>query len=550
MVQMSLDVALVGGAAWLVADIADAGSAWSWNPVVFLAAMGVIKALARYWEQYLGHYVAFGLLASLRVRFFEAIRPLVPAALADSRSGDLVERVTVDVDQVEVFYAHTLAPLVTAVLVPAATVGAVAVLVHPLPAAWLLAAMVVGGVIVPAGGLRLGSDREGAAGAAIASVADHLTDGIQGLADVVGLGARDRRMSELTQLSRQAAVARSRAARADGLRTFAFELTAGAGFVAVLWSSLGLMAAGDVGPAPVAAGIAIALVGFVPLRDLQQVKPAVDRAMEAADRIYEIVDRRPVVDEPAASRAGESRPALEFRSVTFTYPDGATALSEVDIEIRPGRKMAVVGPSGSGKSTLAALAVRSWDPDRGSVLIGGVRASDRSLSDVRRSVAVASQRPHLLSGTVAENLRIGRADASGAAVEAAARAAALHHDVSRLTDGYDTQVGEWGGRLSGGQRQRVALARALLADTPILVLDEATSELDVDTEAEVMARLRDVARSKALLVIAHRLITVTDADEIVVLDRGRVVERGDHQSLVEAGNLYSRLWARQLDTLP
>ena len=550
LVQTSLDVALVAAAAWLLAGTAFSRSGWSWETLAVLAGMGVVKALARYLEQYLGHHVAFGLLASLRVRFFDALRPLTPAGLADFRSGDLVDRMTSDVDRVEVFYAHTLAPVVSGVVVPLLAVGTVGILLHPSAALWLLATMVVAGAIVPAGGARLARRRAQQASSAGDSVADHLTDGIQGIADVVGFGDGSRRLSQLSALAGRAAEADRRAAVADAVRSFAFDLAAGLGFVLVLWEGLDLLAAGVVEPGPLAAGVALALVSFLPLRDLQEVKPAFDRAMEAARRVFEVIDLRPVIENPSRPVEMGPRPGLEMRSVSFSYPNATVALSDVDLEASPGRKMAVVGTSGSGKSTLAALAVRFWDADEGQVLVGGTPVTDVTLADLRGSVAVVSQRSHLVSGSMADNLRIGRADATGVDLERAARAVALHDLVSGLPHGYDTPVGEWGGRLSGGQRQRVALARALLADTPILIMDEATSELDVDTEAEVMAGVAEVTSGRTLVVIAHRLATVVDAEEILVMDGGRVVERGDHAALIEAGGLYFRLWARQLDTLP
>lgn len=550
LVQTSLDVALVGAAAWLLADTAFSGAGWSWEILAVLAGMGVVKAVARYVEQYLGHHVAFGLLASLRVRFFDALRPVMPAGLAEFRSGDLVDRMTSDVDRVEVFYAHTLAPVVSGVVIPLLAVGAVGTLLGPTAALWLLATVIVAGAIVPAGGARLAGPRLQQASSAGNTVADHLTDGIQGIADVVGFGDGSRRLSQLSELAGRVADADRGAASADAVRSFAFDLVAGLGFVVVLREGLELLAGGVVEPGPLAAGVALALVAFVPLRDLQEVKPAFDRAMESARRVFEVIDLRPVVEDPSRPVEIETRPGLEMRSVSFAYPNGTVALSEVDLTVSPGRKVAVVGTSGSGKSTLAALAVRFWDADEGQVLVGGIPVTDLTLADVRRSVAVVSQRSHLVSGSVADNLRIGRPDATDVDLERVARAAALHELVSGLPHGYDTPVGEWGGRLSGGQRQRVALARALLADTPILIMDEATSDLDVDTEAEVMAGVAEMTSGRALVVIAHRLATVVDADEILVMDGGRVVERGDHATLIEAGGLYSRLWARQLDTLP
>jgi ABC-type multidrug transport system fused ATPase/permease subunit len=209
-----------------------------------------------------------------------------------------------------------------------------------------------------------------------------------------------------------------------------------------------------------------------------------------------------------------------------------------------------VGPSGAGKSTLAALAVRFWDATAGEVRVDGEPVDGLPLARVRSRVSVAGQRPQVFSGSVADNIRLGRPEADERQVEMAARLAAAHEFITELPDGYATLVGAGGSGLSGGQRQRIALARAMLSSAPILILDEATADLDVDSEQEVMAGLARIGSERGLLIIAHRLATVVDADEIVVLDEGRVIERGSHASLLESRGLYARLWAHQLDTIP
>lgn len=551
LVQMMLDVGMVAGLAWLAVSTASGEVSNPWPGVAVLAAMGIVKAVGRYLEQYLGHYVAFGLLASMRVAFFRAIRPLVPSALGGIGSGDLLDRATSDVDRVEVFYAHTLAPVVTGYLVPGAVVAAMAILVHPTPAWWLLGMVLVAGVAVPAVGARVGERGSAVAAEAGGILAAHVADGIQGLGDVVRFAHGGARLAAMEELADRVHEAERRAATVDGIRSGVFDLVAGAGLVAVAWSGFGLLEAGIVGAGQLAGAVAAALVAFVPLRDVQQVEPAFDRAMAAAARIFAISDVPPVVTDPPVPQPVGDAPKLTMSNVAFAYPGRpAAALEDVTLEMGRGQKVAVVGPTGSGKSTLARLAVRLWDPDRGRIAVGGTDVRQLRLAELRETVTVVPQRAGLVAGTVADNIRLGWPDADDRAVEAAARVAAAHEFITDLPDGYRTEVGDLGERLSGGQRQRIGLARALLGQAPILILDEATSELDVDSEAEVMAGLAGAASDRALLVIAHRLVTVMDADEIVVVDRGRVVERGNHVRLLQAGGLYSRLWARQLDTLP
>lgn len=549
-VQLSAGLFLVGAGAWGVAALATDQLSDPWMLLVALAGVAALKAFARYVEQYQGHAVAFGLLAKMRTDFFRRVAPLAPAALSDTRSGDLVDRVMSDVDRVEVFFAHTVAPVVAGVIVPVLAVVGVGIWAGPWLALVLAVAMFIVGLVVPSSSLPAARRSAEAAAGAGGELAAHVTDGIQGLAEAVVFDYGDRRLQEMEELSDRMAAAEGATARIDGTRAGLNQLVVAGALVAV--AALGTTSVRDgTLELPVLAGtLAVTLVAFGPLRDLQQVKPAYDRAIAAADRIFSIADRSPLVtDPPRAAPVPEPAPTLRFEGVSFAYPGREAGVRDLDLVVEPGTKVAVVGPSGAGKSTIARLAARLWDPDRGRITLGGRDISDLELARLRRTVAVVTQESHLLSGTVEENLRLGRPDAHPDELRRAARVAAVADDISSLPNGYDTQVGELGTRLSGGQSQRIAIARGLLTEAPVVILDEATSELDVDTEAELLRALRPAMADRALLIIAHRLATVVDADEILVLDRGAIVERGTHDRLLARGGLYARLWARQRDEL-
>src|SRR5690606_22624010 len=269
-------------------------------------------------------------------------------------------------------------------------------------------------------------------------------------------------------------------------------------------------------------------------------------AIGASRRIFELLDLRPELAEPAAPvRLERVRGRVTFEDVTFAYAEGRPVLHGVSLDVAPGATVALVGPSGAGKSTLVSLVSRFDDPQAGRVLLDGVDLRELALRDLRGLVGVVPQETQLFSGSVLDNVRYGRPDASEAEVVAAARAANADGFVRQLPEGYATQVGERGVKLSGGQRQRIAIARALLKDPRILVLDEATSSLDSESEALVQAALEALRRGRTTFVIAHRLAAVLGADEIVVLDEGRVVQRGTHQQLLAAGGLYADLFRRQ-----
>ena len=250
------------------------------------------------------------------------------------------------------------------------------------------------------------------------------------------------------------------------------------------------------------------------------------------------------IDPPDAVEATGIRGEIRFEQVKFTYPDGAEVLRDIDFQARPGEMIALVGLTGAGKTTLVSLIPRFYTPSSGRVLVDGVDVRQYKLRSLREKIAIVLQDPVLLSGTVAENLRYGRLDATEEEIEDAARAAHAHEFVSRLPKKYETAIAEAGGGLSGGERQRLSVARAILKNAPILILDEPTSSLDAISEEIVFAALRRLRSGRTTLVIAHRLSTVRDADRILVLDEGRIVATGRHEELLQTSLLYRRMCAR------
>ena len=296
------------------------------------------------------------------------------------------------------------------------------------------------------------------------------------------------------------------------------------------------------------AGFVTALmIASQPVRALGNLNAIVQEAAAALKRYYAVIDDRPrIVDAPGAKalevRAGEIR----FDRVDFLYADGPPALSDIDLVFPAGRTTAIVGRSGSGKSTLLSLLPRLYDPTSGRVLIDGQDVREVTLASLRGSIAVVSQETVLFEGSIAANIGFGREGVSRREIEQAARAAAAHDFISALEAGYDTEVGPGGMRLSGGERQRISLARAFLKDAPILLLDEATSALDAESERRVQDAIRTLMRGRTTIVIAHRLSTIRDADQIVVLDQGRVAEAGTHAALGQQGGIYARLQRLQV----
>lgn len=344
-------------------------------------------------------------------------------------------------------------------------------------------------------------------------------------------------------------VARTRAGAVPASDLFAGVVIAGTIFYA------GYQAMnGEIGINHFASFLAAMLLALQPVRNLTQLWATASSGLSAADRIFAIIDRTPRIVDPADAKALVIAPkphsgAVSFEGVSFAYAADASApaIGDVTLQAKAGQKIALVGPSGAGKSTLFNLLLRFYDADAGRIEIDGQDIAHVTLTSLRQSIALVTQEPMLFDETVGENIALGRRDASQTEIEAAARAAAAHDFIMQLPHGYATRVGEGGLRLSGGQRQRIAIARAMLRNAPILLLDEATSSLDSESERQVQEALTKLMAGRTTIVIAHRLSTVLDADRIYVLDRGRVVEAGNHSELIMQGGLYARLYQHNLD---
>jgi len=317
---------------------------------------------------------------------------------------------------------------------------------------------------------------------------------------------------------------------------------------AFLYLSAGLpMTAGTMSIGTLIAFTSLQAGLFRPLMSLLGVGVALTSSLALFARIFEYLDLPVEVDEPAHPvpvKTADIRGHLRVDGVTYTYPGSDTAaVVGVSLDVPAGGSLAIVGETGSGKSTLAGLIARLHDPTSGRITIDGIDVRDMRLTDLAAIVGVVSQETYLLHTTVRENLRYARPEATDAEIEAAARAAQIHDLIASLPDGYDTVVGSRGHRFSGGEKQRIAIARTLLRDPRVLVLDEATSALDTETERAVQRAFADLARGRTTITIAHRLSTVRDADEIVVLDHGRVLEAGTHDGLIDTGGRYAALAA-------
>ena len=555
-VFLTIGIALFALGGWAVAGLASGESTWGIALVIACAVvLSLLKGLARYLEQFAGHFVAFHSLAMLRGYFYDQLEPQAPAGTDRLDSGDIMNRVTKDIDRVEVFFAHTLAPVTTAIIVPILTLAWMGTSVSWTLAAVLFPFLLVVGAVIPFLGsgstARAARELREARGA----IAAHVTDSVQGVREVLAFGAQERREAEMSAIEERIDSGLGVQGRWIALRRGLNQAAVAAGVVTVAFVAGSAYLAGALTLPQAGMAIGIAMGSFGPVLAVEEFAADLDQAFASAARVFAITDRAPVVADPADPKPltpGD----IEITDVTFAYPlkdtgiQAPTVLDGVSIHIPAGKRTAIVGASGSGKSTLAALLTRTWDPAAGTVTIGGTNVAEASLTDLRSTVAYAPQRPYLFNDTLRANLVLAAPGASDEDLMRALAAVDLTDWLASEKDGLDTVVGDMGERLSGGQRQRLALARALLRDAPIYILDEATSQVDPATEARVRAGIARVAGDATIVEIAHRISAVRDADLIIVMDAGRVVETGTYAELHARGGALAALEARETNAQP
>ena len=517
---------------------------------IALALLGLfaVQAVLNYVQAYLLSATGERAVAGLRRDVFSRLLEMPPGFFAERRTGELTSRLTTDIGLLQGILSHQIAEFSRQIF---ALAGGVVLLTWLQPRLMLtalaVAPLVVGSAFVFGRRLRRFTTSVQDELASATAVADEAFSQIRTVQSFVQEDAERERFGSRVAATVAAALRR---AQVRGLFFGVLTFASFGGIVVVLWQGGIQVLDGRLTPG--------ALVGFLlytatiaaAIGALANSFGSYQEALGAAQRVFEILEMTPPIADPALP-VPLARPvsgSVAFENVSFRYhhePGSPPTISGVTLRAAPGEVVALVGPSGAGKTTLAALLLRFWDVDEGSVALDGIDVRQIRIPDLRRSVGLVPQEPALFSGTVRENIAYARPDAGNDDVEAAARAAHAHEFIERLPAGYETRVGERGVKLSGGQRQRIAIARAILKDPAVLVLDEATSSLDTESERLIEDAMERLLVGRTTLIIAHRLSTVRRADRLVVLDRGRVVEEGTHSELLALGGLYARLYSRQ-----
>src|SRR6185503_12730508 len=520
---------------------------------ILLLGLFAIQAVLNYGQAYLLSATGERAVAGVRQELFARLLLMPPGFFADRRTGELTSRLTTDIGLLQGVLSHQIAEFSRQVL---ALVGGIVLLTLMQPRLTLTALgvvpLVVGSALFFGRRLRRMTTSVQDRVADATAAAEEAFSQIRTVQSFVQEPAERQRYGERIGESVRAALVRAQIRGAFfGVLTFSTFV----GIVIVLWQGGLLVLEGQLTPGELVQFLLYTITIAAAIGALASFFSSYQEAVGAAQRVFEILEMDPAIADPKspASLPSPVRGSVAFEDLYFRYqadPALPWIIEGIELRCAPGEVVALVGPSGGGKTTLVSLLPRFWDPDRGRVLLDGIDIRTLLLSDLRGAIAIVPQDPALFSGTIRENIAYARPGASLEDVEAAARAAHAHEFIERLPAGYETVVGERGVKLSGGQRQRVAIARAILKDPAVLILDEATSNLDTESERLIEDALAKLLVGRTTLIIAHRLSTVRRADRLIVLDRGRIVEQGTHAELLELGGLYARLYQRQFRDEP
>jgi thiol reductant ABC exporter CydC subunit len=510
--------------------------------IVVVRALALGRAASRYAERLVSHDLALRMLGVARAWFYDRLEPLAPAGLRGARGGDLLARITGDVESLQNLVVGTVQPLVVAALA-AAVAGATAWALLPPAGAVLAAAMVTAAVLVPLVARRAGRASAKATSDARGRLTADVVDLFEGLPELVAYGrAGDylerarRRDAELTGHAR-------RTAFSEGLGAGLMTCAAGTAAALVLAVSVPAVRSGSLDGLWLATLVVVALAGFEVLQPVPFAARQLESDLAAARRLLAVADAPSPVAEPPAPLPAPVGTAIALQHAKLRYEaDAPPALDGVNLSLSPGVRIAVVGASGAGKTTIAQVLLRFRDLDAGTVTLDGRPIGGYASDDVRALLGIVEQEPHLFAATIEENLRLAKPAATQAELWESVRRAALVDWIGSLPLGLQTPVGERGALVSGGERRRLALARALLADFPVLILDEPTANLDALTARRLVRDVMACGQGRTLLLMTHDLAVAKVVDEVVVLERGRVVQRGPHAALLAAHGSYRSLW--------
>lgn len=507
---------------------------------LILCALYALRILFRFMSNYLAHKAAWYLVGDLRTKTYDKLERMHLGYFHDKQTGDLMSRVVNDTRDFELLYAHMIPETITNIVTFAG------VLIVLLTINWKLALItcapipliLVSGVIFAKKVrpfFRISQSKMG-------ELNGKLQDNLSGVHEIQSFGREEYETGRVDEKNFDHVRAMLQALKVSAVFHPTVEFVSSLGTVLVVAFGGYLAYREGLSVEDIVSFLLYLNLFYVPVTGLATLLENMQQSLAGAERVISILEApQEITDKPGAKELTDVQGDIVFEHVSFEYEEGSPVLEDVSFHCEPGKMLALVGPTGVGKTTLTQLISRFYEPNSGRILVDGTDISQVTMDSLRKNIAPVLQDTFLFNGTVAENIGYARPDATQDGIIAAAKAANIHNDIMQMPEGYDTPVGERGMRLSGGQKQRLAIARAILRKAPIIILDEATASVDVETEQQIQKAIAGIAGRRTIVAIAHRLSTIRNADRILVIENGKVTESGTHDELVRLGGSYARM---------
>ena len=503
-----------------------AGGAGSIKTIItVMIIIAVLRGILHYAEQYCNHFIAFKLLAIIRHKVFAALRRLCPAKLEGRDKGNLISIITTDIELLEVFYAHTISPIAIAALTSLVMVFFIG-RYHWLAGILALAAYLIVGVVIPMWNGKRGSQMGMEFRTNFGELNSFVLDSLRGLDETIQYGQGEKRKEQMSERSRSLAGMQEKLSRMEGSQRSFTNLVILLASFGMLGLTVWLYGKGEIGFEGILT-CTIAMMGsFGPVVALSSLSNNLNQTLASGERVLSLLEEMPMVEEIPESRSGVSEnkngfSGAEAQNVTFAY-ENETILDDYSLKLEPGKITGIHGASGSGKSTLLKLLMRFWDVNQGKVSVDGVDVRKIPTKNLRDMESYVTQETHLFHDSIANNIAVGRPGASREEIIEAAKKASIHDFIMKLPKGYDTEVGELGDTLSGGEKQRIGIARAFLHDSPLILMDEPTSNLDSLNEGIILKSLREASEKKTVVLVSHRKSTMNIVDTVFEMKDGRI----------------------------